>query len=285
MSETSLSSPTPIDVVAGPVDGLTEVRSAKPHLSFTQIAMFLRCPRQYASRYVEGRKVPPSGAMIQGKVWHQTVERNYRQKIESDRDLGLPEMQGFFAERFDSALTEEEVAFDSGDTPAKLKDQGVAIVAAHHKAIAPAVRPLLVEEPFNLDLGEAFPFTLMGVWDLVERDGTIVDNKSYSKTPSQADLDKDLQFTAYALAYRATRQAIEPGLRMDAIIKTKTPKAIQLRTQRTNDQCRWLLRLIEQVGAAIHSGNFYPNPIGWHCSPRFCGYWSRCMGSMQGGDA
>ncbi len=64
----------------------------KRQLSYTQLNMFLRCPRQYEYRYVHGLKVPPSGAMVQSRVWHQTVEFNYRQKIHSDRDLALGEI-------------------------------------------------------------------------------------------------------------------------------------------------------------------------------------------------
>jgi hypothetical protein len=243
--------------------------------------MFLRCPRQYEFRYIKGIKVPPSGAMVQSRVWHQTVERNYKQKIESDSDLPLGEMQEYFAARLDESLTSEEIALEAHEKPGKLKDQGTAIVAAHHQVIAPAVRPMLVEERFTVDLGRDFPFELVGVWDLVERDGTIADNKAYGKTPNQQDLDKDLQFTAYALGFRVTRGRIEPRLRMDAVVKTKTPKAIQLHTSRTNADCRWLLRLIEQVVQAIVSGTFFPNPNGWHCSPRFCGFWARCMGKHK----
>jgi hypothetical protein len=157
----------------------------KRQLSYTQLNMFLRCPRQYEYRYVRGLKVPPSGAMVQSRVWHQTVEFNYRQKIHSDRDLALGEMQEFFVTEFDAALASEEVAFEPGEKPGKLKDQGTAIVAAHHRTIAPAVRPLLVEERFTVNLGEDFPFDLVGVWDVIERDGTITDNKAYSKTPQQ----------------------------------------------------------------------------------------------------
>lgn len=253
----------------------------KRFLSFTQLNMFLRCPRQYEFRYIQGLKVPPSGAMVQGRVWHQTLERNYSQKIDSDSDLPLGEMQEFFAARFDETLAGEEVALEPDEKPGKLKDEGTAIVAAHHAVIAPAVRPMLVEERFTVDLGGEFPFDLVGIWDLVERDGTIVDNKSYKRTPSQEDLDKDLQFTAYALGYRATRSLIEPGLRMDAVIKTKNPKAVQLHTRRTNDDCRWLLGLVEQVGKAIESGIFYPNPNGFLCSQRFCGYWDMCHGDSR----
>jgi len=248
----------------------------KPHLSHTQIAMLLRCGRQYEFRYVHGLKIPPSGAMVQSRAWHQAVEHNYRQKIQSDRDLPVAEVQELFAARFDEGVEAEEIAFDPGENPGRLKDQGVGIVAAHHEVIAPAVRPALVEERFRLDLGEEFPFDLVGVWDLVERDGTVADNKCYGRAPRQEDLDKDLQFTAYSLAYRASRNEVEPGLRMDAVVKTKRPKALQLHTKRTNDDCRWFLGLVEDVARAIRSGVFYPNPTGWSCSPRFCGYHERC---------
>lgn len=279
MNETANTAPTPAD--RGP-SGNGPAPAGKRHLSFTQLNMFLRCPRQYEFRYIEGLKVPPSGAMVQSRVWHETLELNYRQKVVSDEDLALGQMQEFFAARFDEAVAGEEVAFEPDEKPGKLKDQGTAIVAAHHGTIAPAVRPALVEERFTVDLGEDFPFDLVGVWDLVERDGTIVDNKAYGRQPRQEDLDKDLQFTAYALGYRTTHGRVEPGLRMDAIVKTKNPRPVQLHTRRTNDDCRWLLGLIEQVAKAIDAGVFYPNPQGWHCSPRFCGYWDRCMGRKNG---
>jgi RecB family exonuclease len=275
MNETANTAPTPAD---RGLSGNDPAPAQKRHLSFTQLNMFLRCPRQYEFRYIEGLKVPPSGAMVQSRVWHETLELNYRQKVVSDEDLALGEMQEFFAARFDEAVAGEEVAFEPDEKPGKLKDQGTAIVAAHHGTIAPAVRPALVEERFTVDLGEEFPFDLVGVWDLVERDGTIVDNKAYGRQPRQEDLDKDLQFTAYALGYRTTHGRVEPGLRMDAIVKTRNPRPVQLHTRRTNDDCRWLLGLIEQVAKAIDAGVFYPNPQGWHCSPRFCGYWDRCMG-------
>ncbi len=283
MNDATRSCRSPADPAVGRADGPmpTQTRPEKRHLSFTQLNMFLRCPRQYEYRYIRGLKVPPSGAMVQSRVWHQTVERNYRQKIQSDHDLAVGEMQEFFAAQFDATVTSEEIAFEPGEKPGRLKDQGTAIVAAHHKTIAPEVRPLLVEERFTVDLGEDFPFDLVGVWDLVERDGTIADNKAYGKTPRQEDLDKDLQFTAYALAFRATRGAIEPGLRMDAVVKRANPRALQLHTRRTNEDCRWLLRLIEQVGTAIDSGIFFPNPNGWHCSPRFCGFYGRCQGHRR----
>ena len=255
-----------------------ERQPEKRRLSYTQLNMFLRCPRQYHYRYVLGIRTPASGAMVQSRVWHQTVERNYRQKIASHNDLPLEDLQAFYAERFDEALRVDEVAFESDESAGALKDEGLAIVAAHHREIAPAVQPLLVEKSFRVSLGADFPYELVGVWDLIEQDGTVCDNKAYAKTPRQQDLDRDLQFTIYSLAYRATFGEIEKGLRVDAVIKHQTPKAIQLPTRRTNRDCQWLLGLIEEVARAMDQQTFFPNPNGWHCAPRFCGFWDRCMG-------
>jgi len=265
-----------------PVTGhATSDTPEKRRLSFTQLNMFLRCPRQYHYRYVLRIRTPASGAMVQSRVWHETVERNYRQKIASHADLPLEDVQAFYAERFDEALRLEEVVFEAEEKAGALKDEGLAIVAAHHREIAPTVQPLLVEKSFRVSLGANFPYELVGVWDLIEEGGIVCDNKAYSKTPNQQDLDRDLQMTIYSLAYRATFGEIEQGLRVDAVIKLKTPKAVQLPTRRTNRDCQWLLGLIEEVAQAMDQQVFFPNPNGWHCAPRFCGFWDRCMNSTN----
>ena len=250
----------------------------KKHLSATQISMFLRCPRQFYYRYIEGKKRPPTGAMMQSKVWHKTVEQNYRQKTTSEKDLPLNDMREFFAEEYDQTLKTEEIAFESNEDPGELKDEGVAITTAHHALIAPKVRPLLVEEKFVISLGDDFPYDLVGVWDLVDKDCVIADNKAYGKTPNQADVDKDIQLSIYSLGYRVSQGRIEKGLRLDAVIKNLRPKPVQIFTTRTNENGRFILDLIEHVAKAMQSGIFYPNPNGWHCSPARCGYWSQCMG-------
>lgn len=250
----------------------------KPHFSPTQINMYLRCPRQYEERYIKGFKIPPSGSMVQGRTWHKAVEKNYTQKIETGLDLSLEEVVDTFSGEFDRAFSSEEIALRPRENIGALKDQGVEVTKVHHVEIAPMVEPMLVEKAFNVSLGRYFPYTLKGIIDLVEVGNIIVDNKSFSRSPSQADLDKDIQFTAYALAWRILTGSEETELRMDAVVKTKQPKVVQLGTKRTNHECRWLLGLIEEVAKAIQAGTFPPNPSGWHCSPVWCGYWNLCKG-------
>ena len=57
------------------------------YLSVSQVNMYLRCPLQYMFRYIEGLKLPPKSAMTLGKSIHFGIEGNYRQKIDSHKDL------------------------------------------------------------------------------------------------------------------------------------------------------------------------------------------------------
>lgn len=249
------------------------------HLSATQINMFLRCPRQWAYRYVEHIKTPPSGAMKQSSVWHGAVERNYLQKIETRTDLPLDDMTDFYAESFEQEFEQEQVVLDAGDTPGKLKDQGIAITKAHHLTIAPTIQPVMVEHKQTLHLGrDDFGYDLMIIVDLVDEAGFIRDNKAMGRTPNQSDLDRDIQLSTYALGYRLTQHKAEAGLKIDAVIKTKQPKALTMETARSREGLKMHLNTIGHIARAIHAEAFPMNPTGWWCSQKFCGYWDRCFG-------
>ncbi|KJU86018.1 RecB family exonuclease [Candidatus Magnetobacterium bavaricum] len=104
----------------------------------------------------------------------------------------------------------------------------------------------------------------------------IIDHKIFAKAKKQNDIDTDLQLTAYALGYRVSTGTIEQGLRIDSIIKNKVCKIVQISTTRTNKDCRWFMKLIGQMVTTILDGNFHPNPTGWHCNKKYCGYWGMC---------
>lgn len=255
--------------------------ASKPHLSATQQNMLARCPKQYEFRYVHRLKMPPSGAQVQGRAFHAAAQFNYEQKRESHQDLPAAQMTEYFAANLDDALRAEEVALDraGGQTAATLKQEGVKIVEAHREVIAPRVQPDLIEERITIPLGDAFPYDLQVVMDVVDTDGVVRDNKSLSRKPSADEMAKDIQLSTYALAYRLLRRRPEAGLVFDAVLKHKNgPTAEVIATSRTTVD---LKRHLEDIGDAqrqIQAGIFPRRPNGWWCSPRFCGYWSRCMG-------
>jgi hypothetical protein len=153
------------------------------------------------------------------------------------------------------------------------------LVQIHHEEIGVRVNPFLVEKPFSVMVEDV---ELVGVWDLITEDGWIVDNKFYSKSPSQTELDRDIQMSFYSLAYRLMFNEVEKGIRIDAVIKTKNKKALQLTTNRTTEELQWTAKLITQVADAMESGVYPPNPTGWWCDPRFCNAWDNCQfGGME----
>jgi hypothetical protein len=110
--------------------------------SKSQINQFVEdCSMRWYYRYALGIKTPPAGAMKLGLGYHETAAHNYKQKAKTLKDLPLDEMTDYFAESWTKGLESEEVVFEGDDTPDGLKDQGVGLVKALHKDIAPNVIP------------------------------------------------------------------------------------------------------------------------------------------------
>jgi CRISPR/Cas system-associated exonuclease Cas4 (RecB family) len=259
------------------------------YLSHTQIAMYLRCARQYYFRYILGWKRPPSGALKQGGVFHKAAEWNYNQKINSRKDLPVDEMTDYFATTFESEWAREEVKLDSegGETKGGLKDQGVDLIRVHRQIIMPTVQPVEVEHKLEYEFvpknDDGQPVSdqsvkVMGVIDLVDEKGIIRDNKTAGRAMNQMDVDRDMQLSTYSLIRRMTTGKVEPELRLDVAIKTTRPQAVVYRTKRSREMLTMHRNTIGMVARGVLAEVFPRNVNGWHCSPKFCGYWDDCMG-------
>jgi len=242
----------------------------EPHLSVTQLRMYLRCPLQYYFRYICGLKIPPTGSLTLGRTVHHTLEENYRQKIQSHQDLPLQQIQDIFSQRWDEEA--QLTLFEEGEKPGQLKDEGVRLLAPYYQNVAPSVQPVEVEREFLVDTG-ATQLPLKGYIDLIDDQGTIIDHKTTKRSFPADAAAKDLQLTAYAFAYRALYGQSESGLRLDALVRTKQAKVQQLETTRTQADIDRFLRLAEHVERAIKSEVYYPND-NFMCG--ICGYRDLC---------
>ena len=242
----------------------------EPHLSVTQLKMYLRCPLQYYFRYVCGLKVPPTGGMTLGRTVHSALEKNYRQKIETHEDLPLEQVHDFFGDRWDQEA--QLTLFQGGEEPGQLKDQGIRLLGVYHEKIAPQVQPVEVEREFLIDTG-ATELPLNGYIDLIDDRGTIIDHKTTKRSFPADTAERDLQLTAYAMAYRKLYGQEENGVRMDVLVRTKQPKTQQLSAVRGWADIDRFLRLIGNVEQAIKAEAFYPNE-NYMCGS--CGYGEMC---------
>jgi hypothetical protein len=192
---------------------------AGEHWSATQLQMALRCPEQWRRRYLLGERERPGAALIQGGADHKAHEHNFRQKIQSERDLPVGDVTDAFdqawRDKIDEAGGVSEIEWGD-DKPDQLKTQAGKLVALYHHEASPLIQPLAVEEEFYLNLpGVRLP--VKGYLD-VRVDGAVIDRKTTKKRTTLAmKPDWRLQGRIYAA------HAQEPVWFHQAI-KTQTPK-------------------------------------------------------------
>ena len=114
---------------------------------------------------------------------------------------------------------------------------------------------------------------LKGYIDLIDDRGCIIDHKTTKRSYPENTAEKDVQLTAYSLAFRTLYGEEEDGVRLDVMVRNKTPKIQQLYGTRTQADIDRFSRLAGQLENAINSGVYYPNE-GYMCG--ICGYQGMC---------
>ncbi len=279
--------------------------ATKKHYSISQLLTYLKCPLHYYFRYIEGLKIPPRSAMILGTSVHAALEHNFKQKIESKKDLKVNDLLDVYSTSFD--LAKPETLWEKDENPSEIKDSGIDLVRAYHtgkdkkgepmifrefnpstrkyekriiKPLSPTIQPIMVEEPFEVKFENDVDYIFVGRMDLVDDKYRIRDTKTSAKSPTQDQVDTDLQMTAYSLGFRVKTGRVEKSLVMDYLVKNHFPKLMSVETKRTDDDIQRLLKILAQISGAIDKGVFYCscNPI--FCNANNCGYWD--LGNHRG---
>jgi putative RecB family exonuclease len=243
------------------------------HLSYSQINTYLTCSLRYKFQYIE--KIPPAftaASLAFGSAIHEAVAAFYQTRLEGD-ELRPDQMLDVY---MNSWRGTEQVKFFNGDNEDSLVEKATQLIQTFHDAVDPGVQILGVEEFFELPLGGLPP--LQGYIDLIEQsvDGTatIVDLKTAAKKPAAASVQTNLQLTAYSLGGEALGfDADSLSLRLDVLVKSKTPEMIRLETRRTEEERHRFIRLVYGVWNGIEREVFFPRQ-DWHCSQ--CAWSTEC---------
>lgn len=206
------------------------------HLSATSIAMFRRCPEQFRHRYILGEKERPGEGLVIGSMFHEALEFNYAQKIESHTDRPVAEVIQYLQDEAVPKVLEEnggadEIAWDSQD-PAKgvalARTDSERILSKYHSDVVSRIQPISLEEKLIL-APPSLPVPLIGYIDVkagheVQMDTTstwvadrIIDTKTGKQSASKLKPSWMLQATLYGAM---------TGLPVEyhSISRAKTPK-------------------------------------------------------------
>jgi hypothetical protein len=249
--------------------------------------MALRCAQQYEFRYQYGLRIPPSGALIQGSSYHKALARCFNLKM-VDQPADLADITATLSDAWDKQLADhtlkegddvqqfDKIEWGESD-PGKLKDEAIALATLYTKDVAPAVeKPDLVEMNETITVGE-IPFVVVADVITVAR---VIDHKLKAKMFSENDLAQELQPVAYTYSEERRGRPFE----YHVALKQKVPKVMtakeapSLRILPQQGDYDWFEVLVAKIAESIKLGSFPPNPTGWACSERWCGYWNGCRG-------
>jgi hypothetical protein len=245
----------------------------KPHISVSQVNEYVDCGAFYMFHRIYRIPAPSKSFLTIGKSIHKGIEHNFNQKKETKIDLPLNEVQEVTAAEFESLKI--NTAWDEEESPDQIKDQVVALATIYHNEVAPKIQPKLIEQKIIVE-DSALLMPMVFVLDVVDQDDYIRDTKAYGKTPSQDDINFDLQLSGYSFAFRNFTGRTEKGVKLDCLIKLKTPKYVPLESTRNDIDIRRFINITNATVLAIQNGSFVPNQKSFKCSPKRCPYWEPC---------
>ena len=250
--------------------------------SHSSLSTYASCPRRYAFRYVE--RLPgevPHWWFTFGSAVHRAFEAFDRARIGARREDTPPPGYDVLERAFGEAV---DAAGCDPDDAARYRARGApALLAYLERAVTSDAEPVGVELGFGVDIAVAddeTPVRFVGYIDRIDRrpDGAIevIDHKT-GRLRTQADVDRDLQLTAYAFACARgglrdpeSGEVLPPAARLGLHF---AESGVMVWTTRSADELdAFGASLVAEVGA-IRRREFEPR-AGTAC--RWCEYRAAC---------
>ena len=245
----------------------TPVSLAIPNkFSFTQLAAFETCPRQYQYAHIFRIQPPGRHTFSYGQSLHKALELFSKQLIET-QSATKEDLLNFLDESWVSDW------YESKAQEATQKKQGIDTLTRYYDAHAATMRPsLFIEKDFNLKIGDATFRGKIDRIDEVEGGVEILDYKT-GKVKKQKDVDADEQLSLYALA--ATKVL---GLKPVKLSLYFLDEGKKVTTTRSEEVLAGFEAQVEETVAAIRASSFSPTP-GFQC--QFCDFLNICDAGLR----
>lgn len=229
-------------------------------ISFSSLSDYLLCPLKYFYRKIA--QITPeftAAELCYGKGIHASLEAHFNAVKE-----GKSHSEGYLIKLFRDTFQVSNVRYN-GQNLDELTDEAAQLL---QQAIGIDVGEVLgVEQPIEVQVAD---FKIIGYMDLVTMlngETTIWDWKTSKKRPSQGDIDNNLQFSTYNLAYPHS------AFKVVALLKQKKPSVEVYDTRREFFQRKRTIKTYVAVKSCIEAGHWYPKE-SWACGS--CPYQTQC---------
>jgi len=243
----------------------------KPHLSFSQISLYQKCPRQFYYRYIRGIKIPPPGSAVVGKATHKAIEVDLKTALKEGKHESWSVIEDIYALTFKE---EKEKAVWDNEKPDEAFKQGRDVLKIYANKHLPKIEPETVEEKFEIPL-PSLGSNLVGIIDLVDSTKTIIEHKTTTRSYPESKIS-NAQLFIYAMVKNLKK------IGFNVLVRRKNPTVQILRGEVKEEDIYRTLADILHVANCIYLLSFPPAQQGtWICSPKWCGYWEICRSELQ----
>lgn len=245
------------------------------HISVSQVKTWLRCPRQWAYRYISGYKDPPSWAMVGGSAMDETLNLHHNRRIAGEEKHPVSYLQDYFRE----TITKLGAAVEGESELAPTIDDGTRLLPVYMNKYDPHCDPVAVQKEVHLTIrGQDF----VGYIDLIRKtpSGNIVsDHKFVGRQPDARVAASSLQLRAYAQAERTRHVEI-----VSLVRRKRDPDVVVTPHFISEEDMMDFGRSVSYAQNGMARREFAMADPGntMVCSPTQCGFWKYCRGRKGG---
>ncbi len=269
------------------VEADTGIHLPRGYLSYSQINLYLLCPKRYEFENLKPNERQNASTPTQGRLVHKGIEAMVSHKMlykaVPPRELHRDVVSALLSVEFADVDVWDEKVPDI-ETAENLTR---ALLDLYYDKRLPSVNARAVEYRVTARLRGRIPF--LGFIDLVEKspmdldDGDlspdprpgdrIIDNKATGRAYPAGRIENSLQLSLYAHA------AGVDLVGYDLLVSTKLPKFVEQRADRAPSELEHALDIVEDVAQGISAGYFpRTDPDSWMCSSKWCPFWKQCRG-------
>jgi len=247
--------------------------------SVSQMGCYTTCPKKYKLSYIDKVENMTSSAQILGLSLHKAQEFNYRQKIDSFKDLPLLEIEDFMTEYLMTEFKNNKNNPNFFKVKYGKRETGEDMLALSRKMLFELYHEVMINtQPLFVELG--ITLNIMGqdfllYIDLIDDKGIIRDLKTSASKFSEEALDLNTQLIFYALAYRTKFKKKEKGVGLDVVTKAKAPAIQQIRGTVSDKDIVRCLDSLRDINKAIENKIFPPVDNQMTCG--WCDFKDKCL--------